>query len=548
MAVTVDVEFAERYWYPDDGGEVWLSGYQLIDPESGSYLARDAPQLAERGLHVAGLAGARHRADTLETDALAPGSPLELHRDRDNEYDANAIAVHAGGAQVGFVPRELAAELAGELDAGPPVVGGGAARAAPVSARPSQRGDDAARSRGGDRAARTLGITLPHGRAARHPPCCRWRRPPASSASSAPVLVVGSTTALVFPLREVAPVVSLGVVYLVAVLLISTVWGAWLGVLTAVASALAFNFFHIPPTGRFTIAESENWVALVVFLIVAVIGSSVAQVARARATEADQRRREADLAAEMARLLLRGNELAESLPAARAAARDRARPAVGGDRARAGGGRRAARRVPAARGDDPARHAGGAGRAARGGRCGACRSGWCRASRRCWRRGSTATACSARSVETRALRRADVVKTALLRAVSHDLRTPLTAIVAAGEAIASPTLTDEERRELGAVITAESTRLSRLIDNLLDLSRLEGGARRAAPRVVLDRGGDRRRGRRPPAAARAPLARARPPTCRSCAPTPRSSSARSPTCSRTGSATRAGTRSRCAPA
>ncbi len=130
------------------------------------------------------------------------------------------------------------------------------------------------------------------------------------------IVVVAVTTALVFPLREVAPVVSLGVVYLVAVLLISTVWGAWLGVLTAVASALAFNYFHIPPTGRFTIAESENWVALVVFLIVAVIGSSVAQVARARATEADQRRREADLAAEMARLLLRGNELSESLPAA----------------------------------------------------------------------------------------------------------------------------------------------------------------------------------------------------------------------------------------
>ena len=119
-----------------------------------------------------------------------------------------------------------------------------------------------------------------------------------------------------FPLREVAPVVSLGVVYLVAVLVISTIWGAWLGVLTALASALAFNYFHIPPTGRFTIADSENWVALVVFLIVAVIGSSVAQVARARATEADQRRREADLAAEMARLLLRGNELSESLPAA----------------------------------------------------------------------------------------------------------------------------------------------------------------------------------------------------------------------------------------
>ena len=55
--IQVSVEFAERYWYPDDGGQVWLSGYQLVDPETGSYLARDAPLLAERGLHVAGAGG-----------------------------------------------------------------------------------------------------------------------------------------------------------------------------------------------------------------------------------------------------------------------------------------------------------------------------------------------------------------------------------------------------------------------------------------------------------------------------------------------------------
>jgi hypothetical protein len=116
--IQVTVEFAERYWYPDDGGQVWLSGYQLVDPEPGAFLARDAPLLVERGLHVAGLAGARHRAEALASDALAPGSELELRRDARNEYDANAIAVCAGGAQVGFVPRELAAELAPALDAG----------------------------------------------------------------------------------------------------------------------------------------------------------------------------------------------------------------------------------------------------------------------------------------------------------------------------------------------------------------------------------------------------------------------------------------------
>jgi hypothetical protein len=46
--------------------------------------------------------------------------------------------------------------------------------------------------------------------------------------------------------------------------LISIGWGAALGIATSVASA-AFNFFHIPPTGRFTIADADNWVALAVF-------------------------------------------------------------------------------------------------------------------------------------------------------------------------------------------------------------------------------------------------------------------------------------------
>jgi hypothetical protein len=49
---------------------------------------------------------------------VAPGSALELRRDRDNEHDPNAIAVYAGGEQVGWVPRELAAELAPRLDQG----------------------------------------------------------------------------------------------------------------------------------------------------------------------------------------------------------------------------------------------------------------------------------------------------------------------------------------------------------------------------------------------------------------------------------------------
>jgi hypothetical protein len=119
--VQVDAVLQERYWYPDDGGEVWVAGYQLVDAE-GRYLARGAPELAAAGLHVAGVAGAgSHHTDALQSGAAAPGRALVLRRDAGNEHDANAIAVETeAGEPLGFVPRELAAELAPRIDGGEP--------------------------------------------------------------------------------------------------------------------------------------------------------------------------------------------------------------------------------------------------------------------------------------------------------------------------------------------------------------------------------------------------------------------------------------------
>ncbi len=131
---------------------------------------------------------------------------------------------------------------------------------------------------------------------------------------------VALVTALIYGLRELVPVVSTGVVYMLAVLFVSSFWGLWLGLLTALLSAAAFNFFHIPPTGRFTIADGENWVALAVFFVAAMVISGLAGAARARAEEAETRRREADLTAEMARLLLGGDRPRRSRCAARASA------------------------------------------------------------------------------------------------------------------------------------------------------------------------------------------------------------------------------------
>jgi K+-sensing histidine kinase KdpD len=208
----------------------------------------------------------------------------------------------------------------------------------------------------------------------------------------AAVAVVGVATALIYPLKSLAPTVSLGVVFIPAVLLISVVWGLWQGLFTALLSAVAFNWFHLPPVGRLTIADDRDVVALVVFVTVAVASSALAEVARSRAREAEHRREEADRTVE---------EMAEL-------SREKDRM-------------------------------------------------------------------QAEAIEAAALRRSDELKTALLRSVSHDLRTPLTSMIAAGAAIDSSTVTPSERHELCVAIVEEGERLSRLVENLLDVSRLESG-------------------------------------------------------------------------
>jgi two-component system sensor histidine kinase KdpD len=205
----------------------------------------------------------------------------------------------------------------------------------------------------------------------------------------------------------------------------------------------------------------------------------VAEVTRARTREAHERRQEADLAAEMARLLLRGGSLEETLPTAAARlAHALELPS-------------AAIELEAVEGDER--------RVAFALREGSSRLGTlvvgARTPERDLRRlqervvpalEALLSAALEREglqgevVETAALRRADVVKTALLRAVSHDLRSPLTAIATAGEALALEGLAPGEREELAALILGETRRLARLVDNLLDLSRLEAGA--AEPR------------------------------------------------------------------
>jgi len=299
----------------------------------------------------------------------------------------------------------------------------------------------------------------------------------------AAALTVAIATIAVYALKQVAPVVSLSVVYLPAVLIISTYWGASLGLLTALGSAASFNFFHVPPTGRFTIADSRNWVALAAFVVVALTTSAIAELARARTREAERRRAEADLAAALARELLLGDDSDRALSsAARRIAEAlglRSAAIVAGPGAPEGGERLTAFELRAADGARigtllvPADLSSDVSAALRERVVPTLGALVAIAQRR--------DALQQQRVETEALRRSDEIKTALLRAVSHDLRTPLTSVMAAGHALGAGTLSEADRGELSDTVVSQATRLAGLVDKLLDLSRLQAGA--AQPRA-----------------------------------------------------------------
>jgi two-component system sensor histidine kinase KdpD len=206
----------------------------------------------------------------------------------------------------------------------------------------------------------------------------------------------------------------------------------------------------------------------------------VAELARSRALEADRRRAEADLAAAIARDLLGGSETDSALAsAARRVAVALGIASVSIELGAVEGDRR--RQALPLRGADgrqiatlvvPRRVAPETEQRLHASVVPALGALVAIALRR--------DALQAEAVETEALRRSDDVKTALLRTVSHDLRTPVTAILAAGHALGSDSLTAGERAELSAAVIEEGEQLAGLVDKLLDLSRLQAG--RADPR------------------------------------------------------------------
>ena len=82
--------------------------------------------------------------------------------------------------------------------------------------------------------------------------------------------------------------------FLVLVLLTSAFWGFRLALFTAFAATALFNFFFLPPVRTFTISDPQNWIALLTFLITAMVASNLAERARQQAALAQARRREVE--------------------------------------------------------------------------------------------------------------------------------------------------------------------------------------------------------------------------------------------------------------
>jgi two-component system sensor histidine kinase KdpD len=294
-------------------------------------------------------------------------------------------------------------------------------------------------------------------------------------ASSAAAVALVTVAIEVVKAETRTPVISLGALYVLAVLPIAGLFGIAYSVLVSVASMLAFNWFFLPPVGTFTLADSRNWFALAVFLVTAVVVSAQASRSRRRAVEAEQRERETAMIAQLATPLLRGGriERMDEIAAQTAAVLgvEHARIDLGPPHPAPAGQSPLplevdGRPIGTVYLDDRAQP----GLAARNRFLPALASLLAVASER--------ERLAEQAVEAEALRRSDAAKTAVLRAVSHDLRTPLTAIRTAVEGLDAEAyqLTDQDRRGLVETIRTETDRLSRLVANLLDLSRLQTGA------------------------------------------------------------------------
>jgi len=295
------------------------------------------------------------------------------------------------------------------------------------------------------------------------------------------------------PFRDDLSLSSLILIFLIAVIAASLVGRLWAALTAAVVSSLLLNYYFTPPVHTWTIAETENVLALVVFLLVAVTVSVTVNVAVRRTEQAVRARREANALATVAGSVLRGSrplralldQLRESFALDSVTLLERNRDVPDSPTQR----RDSSRWTVAESVGSPACGAPGQGDvdlpiddtltlvlkgrplAAADQRVVEAFAVQAAVALRQQRLGEEAAAAAP-------IAEADKLRTALLRAVSHDLRAPLASAKAAVRGLRTPDVVfnEADRQELLATADESLDQLTHLVENLLDMSRLQAGA------------------------------------------------------------------------
>ncbi|HEX4811739.1 MAG TPA: sensor histidine kinase KdpD [Nonomuraea sp.] len=278
--------------------------------------------------------------------------------------------------------------------------------------------------------------------------------------------------------------------YLSLVIGVALIGGTWPALVAAVAGFLLLNWFFTPPVRTWTVHSLENVLALTVFVLVAAAVSAIVDLAARRTREAAHARAEAEALSTLAGHVLRGEaalpsllgRLRETFALDAVTLLERAGEPTAEDQSEP-----AAWRIVATSGGAPCTAPAGADidvtidetlvLAARGRLLDA-------GDRRVLEAFAAEATVALRqerlqqeAERARPLAEADRMRTALLAAVSHDLRTPLAAAKAAVESLRGHDVewTAEDREELLATAGESLARLNRLVENLLDMSRLQAG-------------------------------------------------------------------------
>jgi two-component system sensor histidine kinase KdpD len=479
LADRVD-EGLRRYKSEHDIDHVWEARERVVvaltgGPE-GETLIRRASRVAQRSGDGVLLA-----VHVLASDGLSSASPAALRKQR-------TLVESLGGTYHQVVGDDVAAgllEFARGVDATQLVIGTSRRSRWARAVRGGIGGQVIADSGEIDVHIVTHAAAGSHGR----------RLPPLTGALTArrrwlglllAVIGVPALAALCLAADAALSLASVLLAFLLLVIAVALIGGLWPALVAALVGGLAENLFFVHPTGGLTVNQLDDVVSLFGGLIVAVAVATVVDRSARRATAAARSRAETAMLTSLSRSVLAGDRgLPSLLEQIREAFGLRAVSMVerspGGQRVvgtcgESGGGpadesldeiavtdtlalRLTGRSLPASERRVLVAFAEQAAVALQQGRL------------------------SAQAAEAERLAAGNSMRTALLAAVSHDLRTPLAGIKAASSALRSDDLDldDTDRAELVATIDESADRLADLVENLLDMSRLQAGAVSPAP-------------------------------------------------------------------